>query len=490
MNGHGQSDGSVVPANLLNKAAAAEAGEGRGPAKGNTAGETRPGRSAGSGVSSELDRVRQVAVRDKEARFTALLHHVSVHRLGLAFDEVNPRAAPGADGVRWREYEQDLGANLRDLHGRVQQGRYRASPGRRVYIPKADGRLRPLGIATLEDKVVQRAVTEVLNAVYEADFLGFSYGFRPGRKPHQALDALTAGITRKRVNWVLDADIRDFFGSLDRGWLEKFLRHRIADERVLRLIGRWLAAGVMEDGAWTASTQGSPQGAPVSPLLANVYLHYVLDLWADWWRKRHARGDVIIVRFADDFIVGFEHRDDAGRFLAELRDRLAKFSLELHPGKTRLIEFGRYAARNRAARGEPKPETFAFLGFTHICATSRSGRFWVRRKTDSKRMRAKLKMVKDQLRRRRHLPVPEQGRWLASVVRGHQAYYAVPGNYDAVHAFRTQVTRHWHQALRRRSQRARKLTWVRMNRLVTRWLPPTKIMHPFPEARFAATHPR
>jgi RNA-directed DNA polymerase len=490
MNGRGKSDGPVVPANLLNKAAAAEAGEERGSAKGNTASKTRPGRSAGPGVSSALDRVREVAQRDKDARFTALLHHVSLDALVAAYWAVNPKAAPGVDQVTWAAYGQDLAGNLQDLHERVQRGGYRASPSRRVYIPKADGRLRPLGIATLEDKIVQRAVTGVLNAVYEVDFLGFSYGFRPGRSPHDALDALAAGIYRTKVNWVLDADIRDFFGQLDRAWLDKFLRHRIADERVLRLVGKWLAAGVIEDGTWTASDRGSPQGASVSPLLANVYLHYVLDLWADWWRRRQARGDVIIVRWADDFIVGFEYREDAEGFLAGLRERFARFGLELHPDKTRLIEFGRHAARNRAARGQPKPETFAFLGFTHICATSKSGRFWIRRKTDSKRMRAKLKMVKTQLRRRRHLPIPEQGRWLASVVAGHQAYYGVPGNYDAVHAFRTQVTRHWHQALRRRSQRGRKLTWVRMNRIVTRWLPPTRIMHPFPEARFAATHPR
>jgi RNA-directed DNA polymerase len=491
MNGHGQSDRFVVPANPPDKAAraAAEAGEGRERAKGNTAGETRPGRSAGPGVPSELGRVRQVAVRDKDARFTALLHHVSLSRLRQAYQAISPGAAPGVDGVRWAAYGQGLEANLRDLHERVQQGRYRASPSRRAYIPKADGRQRPLGIATLEDKIVQRAVVEVLNAVYEVDFLGFSYGFRPGRNPHQALDALAAGIMSKKVNWVLDADIRDFFGQLDRAWLRKFLRHRIADNRVLRLVDKWLAAGVIEDGKWAESGRGSPQGASVSPLLANVYLHYVLDLWADWWRKRHARGDVIIVRFADDFIVGFEHRDDAERFLGELRGRFAKFGLELHPGKTRLVEFGRRAARDRAARGEPKPETFAFLGFTHICATSKSGRFWVRRKTSSKKARAKLAEVKAEIRRRRCLPIPEQGRWLASVIRGHQAYYAVPGNYDAVHAFRTQVTRHWHQALRRRSQKTT-ITWAKMNRIVTRWLPPTRIMHPFPEARFAATHPR
>jgi RNA-directed DNA polymerase len=493
MNGRGQSDGPVVPAIPLNKAVAAvtgaEAGEERGSAKGNTAGETRPGRSAGSGVSSELGRVREVAVRDRQARFTALLHHVTISRLRRAYGAISPKAAPGVDGVTWEAYGQGLEANLRDLHERVQQGRYRASPSRRAYIPKADGRQRPLGIATLEDKIVQRAVVEVLSAVYEADFLGFSYGFRPGRGPHQALDALAAGIMSKKVNWVLDADIRDFFGQLDRDWLRKFLEHRIADQRVLRLIGKWLAAGVIEDGKRTESDKGSPQGASVSPLLANVYLHYVLDLWAGWWRKRHARGDVIIVRFADDFIVGFEHKEDAGRFLAGLRERFAKFGMELHPDKTRLVEFGRHAARDRAARGEGKPETFAFLGFTHICAASRRGRFWVRRKTSSKRARAKLAEVKAEIRRRRCLPIPDQGRWLASVIRGHQAYYAVPGNYDAVHAFRTQVTRHWYQALRRRSQKTR-LTWGRMNRIVIRWLPPTRITHPFPEARFAATHPR
>jgi len=490
MHERGKSDGPVVPANLPNKAAAAEAGEERGPAKGNTAGETRPGRSAGSGVSSELDRVRQVAVRDKEARFTALLHHVTLERLRWAYWAISPKAAPGVDGVTWQEYGQDLEASLRDLHERVQRGRYRAVPSRRAYIPKADGRLRPLGIASLEDKIVQRAVVEVLNAIYEADFRGFSYGFRPGRSPHRALDALTTGISRRKVNWVLDADIRDFFGQLDRDWLRRFLRHRIADERVLRLVDKWLAAGVIEEGEWTESGKGSPQGASVSPLLANVYLHYVFDLWADWWRKRRAHGDVIIARFADDFTVGFEHRQDAERFLEELRGRFAKFGLELHPDKTRLIEFGRFAASNRAARGEGKPETFDFLGFTHICATSKNGRFWVRRITISKRMRAKLAEVKAETRRRAHQPIPEQGRWLASVVRGHMAYYAVPGNTQAVAAFRDQVTRHWIKALRRRSQKGRRLTWARMNRIQKRWLPPVRVMHPFPEQRLAATHPR
>ena len=459
--------------------------EERGPAKGNTVSATHPGRSAGHDAPSGLDRVREVARRDKEARFTALLHHVTLERLRWAYWAIRPQAAPGVDGVTWAAYGQDLEANLHDLHRRLNAGSYRAKPSRRAYIPKADGRLRLLGITTLEDKIAQRAVVEVLNAVYETDFLGFSYGFRPGRGPHDALDALSVGIWRKKVNWVLDADIRDFFGQLDRDWLRKFLGHRIADKRVLRLVDKWLAAGVIEDGAWTQCDQGSPQGASVSPLLANVYLHYVFDLWADWWRRHVARGEVIIVRFADDFVMGFEEYQDACRFLHDLRERFAKFGLELHPGKTRLIEFGRFAAANRKKRGAGKPETFDFLGFTHICARRRDGRFWVRRITVSKRMRAKLAEVKDQLRRRQHQPVPEQGRWLASVVRGHCAYYAVPGNRKAVAAFRTQVTRHWHRALRRRSQRSR-LDWKRMNRLATRWLPPARVVHPFPDVRFRA----
>jgi group II intron reverse transcriptase/maturase len=429
--------------------------------------------------------VRHVARRDKEARFTALLHHVDLDRLRAAYRAIRPAAAPGVDGVRWEAYGQDLEANLQDLHRRLHAGSYRAKPSRRSYIPKADGRLRPLGIATVEDKILHRAVVEVLNAIYEVDFRGFSYGFRPGRNPHHALDALAAGVVRKNVNWVLDADIRDFFTKLDQGWLGKFLEHRIADQRVLRLIRKWLNAGVIENGEWSRTEEGTPQGASASPLLANVYLHYVFDLWAHWWRRRNAHGDVIIVRWADDFIVGFEHQEDALRFLADLRERFAKFGLELHPDKTRLIEFGRHAARRRRARGLGRPETFDFLGFTHLCGTSKKGRFWLRRITITKRMRAKLREVNDQLKRRRHQPIPEQGQWLASVVRGHRAYYAVPGNTDAVAAFRTQVTRHWYKALRRRSQRTR-LNWERMNRLANRWLPPARVMHPFPEMRFAA----
>ena len=485
MHERGKSDSPVVPTKPPNNAGrpVAEAVEGRGLAKGNTNDLPRPGRSAGPDVSSGLDRVREVARRDKDARFTALLHHVDLDRLWKAYVAIRPQAAPGIDGVTWDSYGENLRENLEALLERVHSGAYRASPSRRAYIEKADGRLRPLGIATLEDKILQRAIVEVLNAIYEEDFLGFSYGFRPGRSPHDALDALTVGIERKKVNWVLDADVKEFFTNLDHDWLARFVEHRIADKRVLRLIRKWLNAGVIEDGTWTASETGAPQGASASPLLANIYLHYVLDRWVRQWRKRHAHGDVIIVRFADDFVAGFEHKSDAEQFLADLRERFTKFGLELHPDKTRLIEFGRNAARNRRVRGDGKPETFDFLGFTHMCGKKKSGGFWLRRKTISKRMRAKLAEVRDQIKRRRHLPIPEQGAWLGSVVRGHLAYYAVPGNTDAVQAFRDQVTRYWFQALRRRSQRTR-VNWKRMSLYVKRWLPPARPMHPFPIVRF------
>jgi RNA-directed DNA polymerase len=488
MHGRGKSDDPVVPAKLPNNAqgGAAEVVEGRGSAEGNAASETRSGPRAGQSALSELDRVRRVAATDREARFTALLHHVDVDRLRAAYRAIRPKAAPGVDGVTWADYGRDLEENLRDLHARVHRGGYRARPSRRVFIPKADGRLRPLGVAALEDKILQRAVAEALNAIYETDFLGFSYGFRPGRSPHHALDALAAGITRKRLNWVLDADFREFFTSLDHRWLEKFLEHRIADMRILRLIQKWMAAGVIEDGAWTDSVEGVPQGASASPLLANVYLHYVFDLWAHQWRTRHARGDVVIVRFCDDFVVGFEHRDDAERFWADLRERLAEFSLELNAEKTRLIRFGRFAVQQRKERGLGKPETFTFLGFTHICGKTQKGRFKLKRITDKKRMRTKLRAVKTELLRRRHLPIPEQGRWLASVLRGHCNYYAVPDNSAALNAFRYQIIGHWLMALRRRSQRTR-LTWERMYRLADRWLPRVRILHPWPNARFDAT---
>ena len=487
MHDRGKSDDPVVPAKLPNNAqgGAAEVVEGSGSAEGNAASETRSGPSAGLSALSDLDRVRRVARKDKDARFTALLHHVDVDRLRAAYWAIRPKAAPGVDGVSWTEYGQDLEANLRDLHARVHGGSYRARPSRRVFIPKADGRLRPLGIAALEDKILQRAVVEVLNAIYEADFLGFSYGFRPGRSPHDALDALAAGITRKKVNWVLDTDFREFFTSLDHRWLERFLEHRIADKRILRLIQKWMAAGVIEDGAWTESLEGVPQGASASPLLANVYLHYVFDLWAHRWRIRHARGDVVIVRFADDAVVGFEYRQDAERFWADLRERLAKFSLELNADKTRLIRFGRFAAQQRKERGLGKPETFQFLGFTHICGRTKAGRFKLTRITDKKRMRTKLSKVKAELIRRRHLPIPDQGRWLASVLRGHCNYYAVPDNSKAIDAFRFRIIGHWLAALRRRSQRTR-LTWKRMYRLAERWLPRVHILHPWPNDRFDA----
>jgi group II intron reverse transcriptase/maturase len=354
-----------------------------------------------------------------------------------------------------------------------------------VFIPKPDGRLRPLGVASLEDKILQRAVVEVLNAVYEQDFLNFSYGFRPGRSQHDALDALAAGITRKKVSYVLDADISDFFTGLDQSWLVKFLEHRIADRRVLRLIQKWLRAGVIEEGEWSSTETGTAQGASASPLLSNVFLHYVFDLWADQWRRRHARGDVVLVRYADDYVAGFEHRDDAERFLADLRGRFAEFGLVLHPGKTRLIEFGRFAAERRQARGLRKPETFEFLGFTHICGKGRNGRFKVRRVTSKKKMRAKLHSVKAETRLRMHDPIPEQGRWLARVLEGHYAYYAVPDNIEAMRGFRQRVIRHWRHALSRRSQKNR-LTWERTSCLADRWLPQPRILHPWPNVRFDA----
>lgn len=487
MNDHEKSDGPVVPAKRPNKPGrpGAEVVEGRGLPEGNTAGETRPGRSAGLGVSSDLDRVREVARKDRDVRFTALLHHVTVDRLREAYRAIRPGAAPGVDGVTWRDYGLDLEANLRDLHARVHRGAFRVMPVRRVFIPKADGRLRPLGVASLEDKILQRAVVEVLNAVYEQDFLGFSYGFRPGRSQHDALDALAVGITRKKVNFVLDADISDFFTGLDQSWLVRFLEHRIADQRVLRLIQKWLRAGVIEDGKWSSTEAGTAQGASVSPVLSNVFLHYVFDLWADQWRRRNARGDVVLSRYADDFLAGFEHREDAERFLADLRDRFAEFGLGLHPEKTRLIEFGRFAAENRARRGDPKPETFDFLGFTHICAKNRHGRFKLKRITIKKKMRAKLHEVKTEMRRRMHHPVPDQGRWLASVVQGHFNYYAVPDNSEALYSFRRAVVGHWRKSLGRRSQKGR-ITWKRMNRLADRWLPQPRILHPWPNVRFDA----
>ncbi len=434
-------------------------------------------------LQSALERIRQVACRDKELRFTSLWHHVTnIDRLRQAYFGLKRNAAPGVDGLTWQQYGESLEENLQDLSARLKRGAYRAKPVRRAYIPKADGRQRPLGVTALEDKIVQRSTVQVLNAIYETDFLGFSYGFRPGRSPHHALDALYVGIMRKRVNWVLDADVCGFFDAIDHKWLLKFIEHRIADPRVIRHLKKWLKAGIVEDGKRTEIESGTPQGGSVSPVLANVYLHYVFDLWADQWRRRHARGDVIIVRFADDFTVGFEFREDAERFLADLRDRFHTFHLELHPDKTRLIEFGRYAARDRKRRGEGKPESFDFLGFTHTCDRTRNGRFIVLRQTMRKRMQAKLREIARELRYRLHEPVPVVGQWLRSVVQGHFQYYAVPRNHRKPAAFKYQVYRLWLRALRRRSQRHR-ITGERMNRLATRWLPALRVVHPYPEQR-------
>jgi group II intron reverse transcriptase/maturase len=457
--------------------------EGRGLAKGNPSQPNALRTPSREGVLSALERVRRAAERDKQVRFTALLHHVyNVEHLRAAYSALKRDAAPGVDGETWEHYGQALEENLADLSGRLKRGAYRAKPVKRAYIPKADGRQRPLGIPTLEDKLLQRTTVAVLNAIYETDFLGFSYGFRPGRSPHHALDALYAGLLTRKVNWVLDADIRGFFEAINHEWLVKFVEHRIADRRVVRLIQKWLTAGVLEDGVRTWRDEGTPQGGSISPLLANVYLHYVFDLWAQRWRKKHAHGDVIVVRYADDFIVGFQHRADAERFLAELRERFAKFSLELHPEKTRLLEFGPYAAEDRRRAGKGKPETFNFLGFTHISGKKRNGRFTVVRQTIRKRLQAKLSEVKAELRRRLHAPIPEVGRWLRSVVQGHLRYYGVPMNSPALHTFRFQVGRLWYRTLRRRSQTAC-ITWERMRRLVRHWLPPARITHPYPLRR-------
>jgi RNA-directed DNA polymerase len=487
MNGYGKSDGRVVPMKLPNNAGvpAAEVVEGRRPVEGNAASKTRTGHRAGDCALGALDRVRERAQRDKGAQFTALLYHVDVDRLRAAYRVINSRAVAGVGDVTWHEYGQGLESDLADLHRGVHSGGYRAKPTRRAYISKHVGRLRPWGVAALEDKIVQGAVVEVLNGIYETGFLGFSYGFRPGRSAHDALDALAAGIYDEKVNWVLDADIRDFFTSIDHSWLVKFLEHRIADRRVLRLIQKWLSAGVIEDGQWSPTSGGTAQGASALRLLSDVYLHDVFDLWAHQWRRRNARGEVIIVRYADDYIVGFQHQRDAQRFLAELRGRLAMFGFELASEKTRLIEFGRFAAENRAARGQRKPETFDFLGFKHICSKTRDGKFMLKRITIAERMRAKLREINLQLKRRRHLPMDVQGKWLGSVVRGHMVYYAVAGNSDAIIAFHDQVTRHRLRALKRRSQR-HNLRWYRMAPIAARYLPPVQRMHPFPNERFYA----
>jgi RNA-directed DNA polymerase len=492
MNVGGESHGRVVPAKGPNKDGklSAEGAEGRRPTKENTEQTTASQMQSWGNALSGLGRVREAAGKDKRLRFTALLHHVTVPLLLDSFYSLKREAAPGVDGMTWKDYETDLDKRLEDLHSRVHRGTYRAQPSKRAYIPKADGRQRPLGIAALEDKIVQHAVGTVLNQIYEEDFLGFSYGFRPGRSQHDALDALWMGIMRKKVNWVLDADIRDFFGTISHEWMVKFLKHRIADRRILRLIQKWLRAGVSEDGEWSKTEVGTPQGSVISPLLANVYLHYVFDLWVQHWRKHQATGELIVVRYADDSVLGFQHRGDAECFLQEWKERLQKFGLELHPDKTRLIEFGRFAAVSRKKHGEGKPETFNFLGFTHIGGQARkNGKFLVLRMSTRKRLLAKLKQVKDELRKRMQQPLADVGKWLRSVIQGYFNYHAVPGNFASLQRFRREVSKRWLRVLQRRSQKSR-MSWKHLTVFATQWLPRPKILHPYPYLRFDAKYLR
>jgi group II intron reverse transcriptase/maturase len=491
MNGGGKSDSAIVAAKPTNKAerSAAEPVEPRAGTEGNAGQQSTRRAQNRASVSQALERIRQAARQREKEKFTALYHHLSIELLEEAFFDLKKQAAAGVDGLTWRAYAADLERNLEGLHARVHRGAYRALPSRRVYIPKPDGRQRPLAVAALEDKIVQRATTVVLNAIYEEDFLGFSYGFRPGRGPHDAMDALAVGITSTKVNFILDADIRSFFDTVDQTWLIRFLEHRIGDERIIRLIRKWLRAGILEDGLVTVNDEGTGQGSVISPLLANVYLHYVLDLWAERWRRREATGAMIIVRYADDIIVGFEHEGDALRFLEAMRERFKEFALSLHPDKTQLIEFGRFAAVNRKRRGLGKPATFNFLGFTFICSRSRAGKFQLKRKTRTDRMRVKLQATDQELRQRMHQPIPEQGKWLGQVVKGHYNYFAVPTNIRALAAFRFYVTELWQRSLGRRSQKGG-MTWEQITRLANDWLPKPRILHPWPQIRFAVNHPR
>lgn len=488
----GESDEQVVPAKRPNNGerSPAEGVEGSCSTKGNTEEAHMHRTQSRERVSHGLGGVREAARRDPKQKFTALLHHVTTGLLRDSYYSLKREAAPGVDGVPWEQYGEGVEERLQDLHDRIHRGAYRAQPSRRTYIPKADGRQRPLGIAALEDKIVQQAVVTVLNEIYEEDFLGFSYGFRPGRSQHDALDALTVGLRRKKVGWVLDLDVRGFFDNVSHEWLVKFVEHRVADRRIIRLIQKWLQAGVSEEEEWMETKVGTPQGAVVSPLLANIYLHYVFDLWVNQWRRKWAHGDMIVVRYADDAVLGFEHRRDAEAFLEQLRERMRKFGLELHPEKTRLIEFGRFAEDRRKRRGEGKPETFDFLGFTHICGKTRQGKwFTVKRQTVKKRLRSKLQAVRQELRMRWHERITETGDWLRSVVQGYFNYHAVPGNFGALQVFRREVARAWLEALRRRSQRHR-LPWERFRSILDRYLPLPRILHPEPGVRFDARHPR
>ncbi|HEY2527047.1 MAG TPA: group II intron reverse transcriptase/maturase [Xanthobacteraceae bacterium] len=486
-----KSDAVVVAGKPTNKAerSAAEPAEPRTATKGNVRQQSTRRAQDRASVSQALERVRQVARQRKKEKFTALLHHVAPAMLRTAFYAIKRDAAPGVDGMTWETYEEDLDRRIEDLHARVRSGAYRASPSRRSYIPKGDGSKRPLAIAALEDKIVQRAVAAVLSAIHEEDFLGFSYGFRPNRSQHDALDALIIGITSRKVNFILDADIRSFFMEVSQQWVVRFLEHRIGDKRIIRLVQKWLRAGVLEDGVVTIEEKGTGQGSVISPLLANVYLHYVFDLWAERWRRREAAGDMIMVRYADDLVVGFQHENDARRFWDAMRDRLRGFSLSLHPDKTRLIEFGRFAAQNCKRRGRSKPETFKFLGFVLICDKTRRGDFRVRRKSRRDRMSAKLREIKEALRQRMHVPIPEVGKWLAQIIAGYFAYHAVPTNSPALSAFRYHIVILWHRQLCRRSQRAR-VAWTQMAKLADEFLPKPRVLHPWPSVRFAVRHPR
>ena len=488
MHERGKSDEPVVPQKPRNEVAQAteDAVEGRGLTKRNSGEQTMPRTQRRIGMPHALARVRRAAREKRKQRFTALLHHVyDVNRLRSAYLAMKRNASAGVDGETWQHYGESLEENLRDLSERLKRGAYRAKPVRRAYIPKVDGGQRPLGVPALEDKIVQRAVVEVLSAIYETDFLGFSYGFRPERSAHDALDALAVGLMKRRVNWVLDADIRGFFDTLDHGWLVKFLEHRIADRRIVRLIQKWLSAGVLESGVTTRSEVGAVQGGSISPLLANVYLHYVFDLWLQRWRTKEAKGDVVVVRYADDFVIGFERREEAEQMQVALRERFAQFGLQMHESKTRLLEFGRFAADNRKRRGERRPETFDFLGFTHLCEKTRQGYFSVVRHTARKRQIAKLRSLRTELRRRMHLPLDEQGAYVRSVVVGHVRYFGVPFNSEAIAHFRQSAAWLWWRTLRRRGNR-QLLPWRRMERYVARWIPAARICQPQPLVRFRA----
>ena len=491
MNGGEKSDPAIVAVKPANKPGrpGEESAEPRAGTEGKAGRQSTLRAQDRTGVSQALGRIRKAVRQKKGEKFTTLLHHVDIRLLRESFLALRRDAAPGVDGMTWETWQADLEPRLADLHGRVHRGAYRAQPSRRVRIPKADGKERPLAIAALEDKIVQKAVLAVLNTIYEEDFLGFSYGFRPGRGQHDALDALVVGITARKVNFILDADIRSFFDSVSQEWLIRFVEHRIGDRRIVRLIQKWLKAGVLEDGIVSVSEKGTGQGAVISPLLANIYLHYVFDLWAEQWRGREAAGDMIIVRYADDIVLGFEHEADARRFWNAMRERLGTFSLSLHPDKTRLIAFGRFAADRRKERGLGKPETFNVLGFTFICGRDRQGKFLVNRKSRRDRMKTKLKEIKDALRRNLHKPIPEQGAWLGQVMTGYFAYHAVPTNGRTLKAFHHYVTDLWRRTLKRRSQKDR-TTWADMTKLATQWLPQPRIQHPWPAQRFCVKHPR